>query len=226
MRTGVIHTSAAHFKWDSPSIVARHARPCDLMFVGGPQRGLFLGCLGVGFACLLVLDLYLAPAALSDDEPHGKAPEPASAATDPRGAPPPLPPEPEIAAPAPAPVIVPAAARVPTIVARFGLELKETIDESAIHALGAAMIEDHSARVVLEGHSDMQGGKDYNRDLSLERATYVKARLVELGVSPDRIETVGFGATHPLTDDGDAQAENRRVEVRWIGPSPSPGSER
>ena len=79
------------------------------------------------------------------------------------------------------------------------------------------MIEEHEAKVVLEGHSDQLGSDDMNHDLSLERANTVKARLVELGVSEERIETVGLGATHPLHSDmPDAASVNRRVEVKWI----------
>lgn len=79
------------------------------------------------------------------------------------------------------------------------------------------MIEDHDARIVLEGHSDTHGGDDYNHDISLKRAEWVKSRLVELGVSADRIETSGLGATRPLRSDlPDAESVNRRVEVRWI----------
>lgn len=113
---------------------------------------------------------------------------------------------------------IPAAARVPTIVARFSTESKEPVDESGIKSLATAMIEDHDARVVLEGHSDTLGAEDFNHDLSLERANLVKARLVALGVSEERVETVGLGATHPLHSDApDAASVNRRVEVRWVG---------
>jgi outer membrane protein OmpA-like peptidoglycan-associated protein len=113
---------------------------------------------------------------------------------------------------------IPASARVPTIVARFGTTSKEPLDDSAIKELATAMIEDHDTRIVLEGHSDMIGADDFNHDLSLERANLVKARLVTLGVSEDRIETEGLGATHPLHSDiPDAPSVNRRVEVRWLG---------
>jgi len=122
------------------------------------------------------------------------------------------------AAPTPVRVTVDPAARVPTIVARFESEVTEPADESAIRALATAMIEDHNVRVVLEGHSDTRGGDDYNHEISLKRAEWVKSRLVAMGVSADRIETSGLGATRPLrSDEPDAASVNRRVEVRWIG---------
>ncbi|MDF2697649.1 MAG: OmpA/MotB domain protein, partial [Labilithrix sp.] len=121
-------------------------------------------------------------------------------------------------APIAARVFLPAPARVPTIVARFDSASTEPTDQAAIRALATAMIEDHDVTIVLEGHSDMRGGDDYNHTISLERANWVKSRLVALGVSADRIETVGLGATRPLrSDEPDAPSVNRRVEVRWLG---------
>jgi OOP family OmpA-OmpF porin len=179
------------------------------MVVAGPQRGLFLACLIVGVGSLLALDLDFAPAAFAGADTADAAPATSTAhvpvALD--GGP-----------PISARVVIPAPARVPTIVARFDSASKEPSDQSAIRTLATAMIEDHDVMIVLEGHSDTRGGEDYNHTISLERANWVKSRLVELGVSPDRIETVGLGATRPLrSDNPDAPSVNRRVEVRWLG---------
>ena len=175
----------------------------------GPSRpGHFWLFLAIGVACLLTLNLEFAPDWLAEGEEMKPAaplvvpkPEPTTQASD-----------------DPKKYLMPAAARVPTIVARFGNESKEPVDDLGIKALATAMIEDHDVRIVLEGHSDTLGAEDFNHDLSLERANLVKAHLVELGVSPSRIETVGLGATHPLHSDiPDAASVNRRVEVRWVG---------
>ncbi|MBX3225541.1 MAG: OmpA family protein [Labilithrix sp.] len=182
---------------------------CSGMLVAGPQRGLFLACLFVGIGSVLALDLHFAPQAISAESTPDTTPAPparAPGAAD-GGA----------AMPA-ARVVIPAPARVPTIVARFESASKEPLDESAIRVLATAMIEDHDVTIVLEGHSDTRGGDDYNHTISLERATWVKSRLVALGVSAERIEAVGLGATRPLrSDDPDAPSVNRRVEVRWLG---------
>ena len=180
------------------------------MLVAGPQRRLFFACVLVGFASLLSLDLHFAPASLAAGE--------AADAAAPNSASPNAPETSDAAAPMTARVVIPAPARVPTIVARFDTASKEPADQTAIRALATAMIEDHDVTIVLEGHSDTRGGDDYNHKISLERADWVKARLVELGVSAERIETVGLGATRPLrSDDPDAPSVNRRVEVRWLG---------
>lgn len=188
------------------------------------QRSVFLGCLGVGVSCLLLLDLWFAPAALSASEEMAMATTPSGSplTSDPRSpaskganrdVPAPLSP-----APSAVRVVLDPAVRVPTIVARFESESKDPSDDVAIRALARAMIEDHSVKVVLEGHSDTRGGGDFNHEISLRRAELVKSRLVDLGVSADRIDTVGLGATRPLrSDEPDAQSVNRRVEVRWVG---------
>ncbi len=181
------------------------------MLVVGPQRTLFGACVIVGFLSLLSLDLYLAPASLAggatEDAAAGAAPVIASTAISDAGA-----------SAVAMRVVIPAPARVPTILARFDSASTEPSDQSAIRTLATAMIEDHGVSIVLEGHSDTRGADDYNHTISLERANWVKARLVELGVSPERIETVGLGATRPLrSDDLDAPSSvNRRVEVRWL----------
>jgi OOP family OmpA-OmpF porin len=192
------------------------------MLVAGPQRGLFLACLGLGAYSLVTLNLQFAPLVLSGGS--AGAIEPARVVTPPQAPSvrprtneeivdvPPAEPQATLKQ------ALPAAARVPTIVAKFDSQAKEPSDLSGVRALATAMIEDHETSIVLEGHSDTLGGEDFNQTISLQRAEWVKSRLVELGVSPERIETVGLGATHPLRSDlPDAQAVNRRVEVRWVG---------
>ncbi len=69
----------------------------------------------------------------------------------------------------------------------------------------------------IEGHSDMIGGEEFNIELSRKRAESVKDYLVSsMRMDPDRIITRGFGKSQPLVADGDAdaQAPNRRVEIR------------
>ena len=109
------------------------------------------------------------------------------------------------------------------VVARFESDLP-TANDDDLRALAAEMLADPTAEVVVEGHTDQRGDPDRNRTLSLERATWARNRLVELGVSPSRIAVVGLGAERPLhTGDEDAAvASNRRVEVRWMSGGPSP----
>jgi len=69
----------------------------------------------------------------------------------------------------------------------------------------------------IEGHTDLIGTDEANFDLSERRAQSVKSYLVEsMRMNPERIITRGFGETQPLITEGDAdaQASNRRVEIK------------
>lgn len=69
----------------------------------------------------------------------------------------------------------------------------------------------------IEGHTDLIGGDEFNLTLSTRRAEAVKSYLVEsLRMDAERISTRGFGKFSPIVTEGDrdAQAINRRVEVR------------
>ena len=65
---------------------------------------------------------------------------------------------------------------------------------------------------LVEGHADPRGGQDYNMKLSEERAHSVVSYLTDkLGVPPDRLLSVGKGATDPINPSRPDAAENRRV---------------
>ena len=76
-----------------------------------------------------------------------------------------------------------------------------------------------SRRFMLGGHTDDRGEGTYNRDLSRRRADTAKEYLVDTyGISPDRLETAGFGSDHPK-DPGitpEARQRNRRVVLEMI----------
>jgi outer membrane protein OmpA-like peptidoglycan-associated protein len=70
-------------------------------------------------------------------------------------------------------------------------------------------------RVLVEGHTDSDGSAEYNLQLSRLRANSVRSVLVAGGVSPDRIESQGYGETRPVATNGTSagKAQNRRVEI-------------
>ncbi len=71
-------------------------------------------------------------------------------------------------------------------------------------------------KVTIVGHTDRRGSYGYNMDLSRRRAVAVKNRLVELGISADRIRTEGRGYTQPIAHGNSESAyrQNRRIEAR------------
>jgi outer membrane protein OmpA-like peptidoglycan-associated protein len=67
---------------------------------------------------------------------------------------------------------------------------------------------------VVIGHTDNAGPPEYNYELGLKRAEFVRDRLVAIGVDPKVIEVASHGANNPLVQGrGVSQAPNRRVEV-------------
>jgi peptidoglycan-associated lipoprotein len=87
-----------------------------------------------------------------------------------------------------------------------------------------ALIEGHAKvlaankgkRVVIEGHTDERGGREYNLALGQKRADAVAKAMVLLGATEAQIEAVSFGKERPANEGHDeaAWAQNRRAEVK------------
>lgn len=67
--------------------------------------------------------------------------------------------------------------------------------------------------VRIEGHTDAVGNRDYNLQLSRDRAAAVAKFLVDAGVDGSRLESVGFGFDRPLLQGRPKAAANRRVQI-------------
>jgi outer membrane protein OmpA-like peptidoglycan-associated protein len=74
------------------------------------------------------------------------------------------------------------------------------------------------SRWTIAGHTDNQGGADYNLKLSLARAHSVVTWLTQHGVSGDVLTAKGYGLTRPVADNAteSGRALNRRVEVSLV----------
>ncbi|WP_375398499.1 OmpA family protein [uncultured Sphingomonas sp.] len=77
------------------------------------------------------------------------------------------------------------------------------------------MTSDPKLKLTIEGHTDNAGSPDHNQALSLGRANSVMGALIAAGISPDRVQARGFGATRPVADNAtdEGKAKNRRVEL-------------
>lgn len=72
------------------------------------------------------------------------------------------------------------------------------------------------SNVIIEGHTDSQGGDELNIKLSQERANAVMSYLLaNMNIEPLRIETKGFGETKPIANNETAQGRtlNRRIDI-------------
>jgi outer membrane protein OmpA-like peptidoglycan-associated protein len=57
-----------------------------------------------------------------------------------------------------------------------------------------------NAHLILEGHADIRGAKDYNMKLSERRVARAKNYLIEKGVPADHIDLKAFGEEQNMTD--------------------------
>jgi peptidoglycan-associated lipoprotein len=75
---------------------------------------------------------------------------------------------------------------------------------------------DRKKKVVIEGHTDERGGREYNLALGQKRAEAVAKSLTLLGVQDTQVEAVSYGKERPAVTGGDeaAWAQNRRAELR------------
>ena len=95
---------------------------------------------------------------------------------------------------------------------------KSTLKEGAISnidEIAAFMLKHQDRTVVIEGHTDNTGEEDFNRELSLNRATVIGGALEVRGVDFNRITTTGLGEDVPIASNDTAVGRqlNRRVEI-------------
>ena len=71
-------------------------------------------------------------------------------------------------------------------------------------------------RLVVEGHTDERGGREYNLALGQKRAEAVAKSLTLLGATEAQVEAVSFGKERPADEGHDepAWAKNRRAELK------------
>lgn len=93
----------------------------------------------------------------------------------------------------------------------FGFDLSslDTVARGQLNTLADCIKKGNFTKITLEGNADPRGTEEYNLHLSQRRAASVKKYLVALGVSPKKLDTVGFGANRP------AGPGPRTTEEQW-----------
>ena len=86
---------------------------------------------------------------------------------------------------------------------------------SDLNALAASMNNFPNSTVNVIGHTDSDGTAAFNQDLSARRAQAVSSVLIQSGVSPNRIRSIGRGEDAPIASNLNAEGkrQNRRVEI-------------
>ena len=74
------------------------------------------------------------------------------------------------------------------------------------------------SRYIIFGHTDTKGANKYNMELSIKRAKSVKQALLDHGIIPDAISTLGKGENELAIDtpDDTKHPANRRAEVKIL----------
>ena len=89
---------------------------------------------------------------------------------------------------------------------------------SDLLSISRLMKENPSYTLLVEGHADERGTREYNLALSERRANAVEDFLTSSGVSPFNIEVVGYGEEQPVDNASNeaAWSKNRRAELFFI----------
>ncbi len=89
--------------------------------------------------------------------------------------------------------------------------------QSLIERQAAFIKSDRNRKVVLEGHTDERGGREYNIALGQKRAESIRRSFGLLGVNDEQMEAVSFGKEKPAKEGSseEAMAKNRRVEISY-----------
>jgi peptidoglycan-associated lipoprotein len=89
-------------------------------------------------------------------------------------------------------------------------------DKPAISANADNLVAHPSAKILLEGHTDPRGSREYNVALGEHRANAVADMLKAKGVNPDQIRVISYGAERlavPGHTEQDFQQDRRVVLV-------------
>ena len=88
-----------------------------------------------------------------------------------------------------------------------------TASRETLRKQAAWLRKNSDINVVLEGHADERGTREYNLALGERRANAAKDYLMTYGISGKRISTISYGKEKPVNPGSDALAwsQNRRA---------------
>jgi peptidoglycan-associated lipoprotein len=88
--------------------------------------------------------------------------------------------------------------------------------KAMLDAHAQALTANRGKKLVIEGHADERGGREYNLALGQKRAAAVLNSLKLLGASEGQMEAVSFGEERPAASGSteEAWAKNRRAELK------------
>jgi outer membrane protein OmpA-like peptidoglycan-associated protein len=109
-----------------------------------------------------------------------------------------------------------------TVLFKFDSAKLDKNNMTPLDEIATAVMQNPDAILVLEGHTDSTGDKDYNVRLSERRVEAVKRYLaVDKGVPVYKIEEIGFGSDKPIAENNSKQnrEQNRAVTLSILTPA-------
>ena len=81
------------------------------------------------------------------------------------------------------------------------------------------LVENPTAKIYLQGHTDERGSREYNLALGQKRADAVRRVMTVLGVKDSQVEGVSYGEEKPKNagHDDTAYSQNRRADIVYQG---------
>jgi len=97
-------------------------------------------------------------------------------------------------------------------------ELKDAQSHAILKDLATYLYSNPSLKIRINGHTDSVGSEQSNLLLSKRRAKVIAKKVIQNGISKNRIEWKGFGEKHPIADNGNdaGRLKNRRVEFEVV----------
>ncbi|MDE5591894.1 MAG: OmpA family protein, partial [Helicobacter sp.] len=118
--------------------------------------------------------------------------------------------------------------KTPEIVHRRTFSVQFRFDSSEISPIYDSEIEDFAEymkqnpnqNAIINGYTDSTGDKIYNQKLSERRANAVKDKIIDKGISSNRIKAQGHGEENPIATNETLEGRklNRRVEAEVYNP--------
>lgn len=88
------------------------------------------------------------------------------------------------------------------------------LSEQALITIGEiSYLPNRVGQIRIVANADSSGILQHNINLTNERADNVKAHLVEFGLDPDHVATIGLGSLHPADEQNDAN--NRTAIIKF-----------
>jgi peptidoglycan-associated lipoprotein len=102
----------------------------------------------------------------------------------------------------------------------FDSSVIRSSDKSKMAEVADFLKQNPQAAVRVEGNCDERGTEEYNRSLGERRALAAREEIVQLGITPDRVDTLSYGEDKPADSDHNEAAwkQNRRDDFILLTP--------